>query len=144
MADKPQTYANHVKVVPAYHYFTFALVAIYFVYRVYVLITAPSLPNGMGVVAATALLMIMFWARLFALRVQDRVIRLEMHLRVASLAPDLGPRFGEFTMNQLCALRFASDAELPDLARKVLGDKLDDRTTIKKMVRDWKADHARA
>ena len=76
MADKPQTYANHVKVVPAYHYFTFALVAIYFVYRVYLLITAPSLPNGMGVVAATALLMIMFWARLFALKVQDRVIRL--------------------------------------------------------------------
>lgn len=144
MADEPQTYANHAKVVPAYHYFTFGLVAIYFVYRVYLLITAPSLPNGMGVVAATALLMIMFWARLFALKVQDRVIRLEMRLRVASLAPDLGPRLAEFTMNQLCALRFASDAELPELARKVLGEKLDDRTTIKKLVRDWQADHARA
>ena len=41
-----------------------------------------------------------------------------MHLRVANLVPDLSPRFGEFTMNQLCALRFASDAELPELARK--------------------------
>jgi hypothetical protein len=67
-----------------------------------------------------------------------------MHLRVAHLVPDLSPRFGEFTMNQLCALRFASDAELPELARKVLGEKLDDRKAIKKMVRDWQADTARA
>ena len=88
--------------------------------------------------------MIMFWARIFALRVQDRVIRLEMHLRILSLAPDLSPRFGEFTLGQLCALRFASDAELPELARKVLAEKLGDRTAIKKMVRDWQADHARA
>jgi len=144
MAAQPQSYANHAKVVPAYHYFTFALVAVYWSYRLYLLVTAPSLANGMGIVAATAILMIFFWARLFALRVQDRVIRLEMHLRVASLAPDLGPRFGEFTLNQLCAMRFASDAELPELARKVLSDKLDDRTAIKKMVREWQADHARA
>jgi len=106
--------------------------------------TAVSLANAMGLVAAVALLMIMFWARIFALRVQDRVIRLEMHLRILSLAPDLSPRFGEFTLGQLCALRFASDAELPELARKVLAEKLGDRTAIKKMVRDWQADHARA
>ena len=144
MAAQQQTYANHAKVVPAYHYFTFGLIAVYFVYRTYLVITAPSLPNGMGVVAATALLMVFFWARAFALRVQDRVIRLEMHLRVANLAPDLSPRFGEFTLNQLCALRFASDAELPELARTVLTEKLDDRTAIKKMVREWQPDHARA
>ena len=144
MAAQSQTYANHAKVVPAYHYFTFALVAVYFFYRLYLLVTVPSLANGMGIVAATALIMLFFWARIFALRVQDRVIRLEMHMRVASLAPDLGPRFGEFSLNQLCALRFASDAELPELARKVLADKLEDRTAIKKMVREWQADHARA
>ena len=144
MAAQQQTYANHAKVVPAYHYFTFGLIAVYFVYRTYLVITAPSLPNGMGVVAATALLMVFFWARAFALRVQDRVIRLEMHLRVANLAPDLSARFGEFSLNQLCALRFASDAELPELARKVLSEKLDDRTAIKKMVREWQPDHARA
>ena len=144
MAAQQQTYANHAKVVPAYHYFTFGLIAVYFFYRLYLLVTAPSLPNGMEIVAATALLMVFFWARIFALRVQDRVIRLEMHLRVANLAPDLSPRFGEFSLGQLCALRFASDAELPELARKVLADKLADRTAIKKMVREWQADHARA
>jgi hypothetical protein len=144
MAAQPQTYANHAKVVPAYHYFTFGLIAVYFLYRLYLLVTLPSVANGMGIVAATALIMIFFWARLFALRVQDRVIRLEMHLRVASLAPELSPRFGEFTLNQLCALRFASDAELPELARTVLTEKLDNRTAIKKMVREWQPDHARA
>jgi uncharacterized protein DUF6526 len=144
MAAQQQTFANHAKVVPAYHYFTFGLIAVYFLYRLYLLVTAASLANGMGVVAATALLMVFFWARIFALRVQDRVIRLEMHLRVLNLAPDLTPRFGEFTINQLCGLRFASDAELPELARKVLGDKVDDRTAIKKMVREWQADHLRA
>jgi hypothetical protein len=144
MAAQQQTFANHAKVVPAYHYFTFGLIAVYFFYRLYLLVTAASLANGMGVVAATALLMVFFWARIFALRVQDRVIRLEMHLRVLHLAPDLSPSFGEFTVDQLCALRFASDAELPELARKVLAEKLGNRSAIKKMIRDWQADHARA
>ena len=144
MPAKPQTYANHVKVVPAYHFVTFALVAVYLGYRLYLLATGPSVATAMGLVAAVALLMIMFWARIFALRVQDRVIRLEMHLRMLSLVPDLSPRFGEFTIDQLCALRFASDAELPELARKVIAEKLGDRKAIKQMVRDWQADHARA
>jgi hypothetical protein len=144
MAAQPQTFENHAKVVPAYHYFTFGLIAVYFFYRVYELITAVSLANAMGLVAATALLMVFFWARIFALRVQDRVIRVEMHLRLLSLAPELASRFGEFTMNQLCSLRFASDGELPELARTVLGERLDDRKAIKKMIRSWQADHARA
>jgi hypothetical protein len=144
MAAQGQTFANHAKVVPAYHYFTFGLVAVYLVYRLYLLVTVPSVGAAVGVVGGTALLMIFFWARLFALRVQDRVIRLEMHLRVLHVAPDLSPRFGEFTLNQLCSLRFAGDAELPELARKVLAEKLDDRTAIKKMIRDWQPDLVRA
>jgi hypothetical protein len=144
MAAQQQTYANHAKVVPAYHYFTFALVAAYLFYRIYLLATGPSVGTAIELGGAVALLMIFFWARLFALRVQDRVIRLEMHQRMYQLAPDLSPRFGEFTINQWCGLRFASDAELPELARKVLADKLDDRTAIKKMIRDWQPDLARA
>lgn len=143
MAAQPQTFANHAKVVPAYHYFTFGLVAIYWGYQAYLVVTEPAVATAMGLVAATALLMVMFWARIFALRVQDRVIRLEMHLRIAHLVPDLSPRFGEFTINQLCGLRFAGDAELPELARKVLVEKLDDRTAIKRMIRDWQADLVR-
>jgi hypothetical protein len=139
-----QSFQNHAKVVPLYHYFTFALVAVYLLNRLYLLVTSPSMGTVMGVVGALSIFMVFFWARVFALKVQDRVIRLEMHLRVLQLAPDLASRFGEFTMNQLCSLRFASDAELPELARKVLADKLDDRKAIKQMVRQWQADHLRA
>jgi len=127
MAAQQQTFENHAKVVPAYHYLTFGLIAVYWVYQFYLLVTAPSTATVMGVVLATALFMVGVWARVFALKVQDRVIRLEMHLRVLNVAPDLSPRFGEFTMNQLCSLRFAGDVELPELARKVLAEKLDDR-----------------
>jgi len=144
MAAQQQTFENHAKVVPAYHYLTFGLIAVYWVYQFYLLVTAPSTATVMGVVLATALFMVGVWARVFALKVQDRVIRLEMHLRVLNVAPDLSPRFGEFTMNQLCSLRFAGDVELPELARKVLAEKLDDRKVIKKMIRDWQPDLARA
>ncbi len=139
-----QTFENHAKVVPAYHYFTFGLIAVYFFYRLYVAVTAFSLDALMSLLLVVALLMVFFWARLFALRVQDRVIRLEMRLRLLRLVPALAPRLDEFTINQLCSLRFASDGELPALAEKVLADKLDDRKAIKRMIRDWQADLLRA
>ena len=77
--------------------------------------------------------------------VQDRVIRLEMRLRLVELLPaDLKPRIPDFTVAQLISMRFASDAELPALARKVLDDKLTDRKAIKQLVKDWQADNLRA
>jgi hypothetical protein len=60
------------------------------------------------------------------------------------LPPDLLPRIPEFEVAQLIALRFASDAELPGLARKVLDEKMTDRKAIKKMVKDWQPDLLRA
>ena len=141
---RQQTFENHAMVVPAYHYFTFGLIAVYVVYCLYVVATAFSLDALMSLLLAVAVLMVFFWARLFALRVQDRVIRLEMRLRLAQLVPGLGARLDEFTTDQLCSLRFAGDAELPALAEKVLADRLDDRKAIKRMIRDWQADHFRA
>ena len=86
-----------------------------------------------------------FLARIFALTVQDRVIRLEMRLRLRELLPpDLQPRIGEFTRHQLVAMRFASDRELPAIARKVLDERLEDRKAIKLLVQEWEADHLRA
>ena len=94
---------------------------------------------------ALALLVLAFSARIMALTVQDRVIRLEMQLRMQQVLPaDLRARIPEFSTSQLVALRFASDGELPELAQKVLQDKLTDRTTIKKMIRDWQPDVLRA
>ncbi len=81
---------------------------------------------------------------MFALRVQDRVIRLEMRLRLRELLPlGLHPRIVDFTPSQLVAMRFASDAELSDLAVAVLRDHIHDKKVIKQMIKDWNADHLR-
>ena len=83
--------------------------------------------------------------RVMALKVQDRVIRLEERLRYERILPaDLKPRIGEFTVAQLVSLRFACDAELPGLARKVLDEKMTERKAIKQMVKTWRPDYLRA
>jgi hypothetical protein len=102
--------------------------------------------NGtIDVLTAAALFLLCYYARIFALTVQDRVIRLEERLRYEKLFPeDLKARIPEFTRGQLVALRFASDAELPELARKVLSENLTDRKAIKQLVKNWRPDHLRA
>ena len=83
-------------------------------------------------------------ARSYAVKVQDRVIRLEMQLRLAKILPDdLKARIPELTLAQLIALRFASDGELPDLTRKVLDEKIKTRDSIKKLIQNWQADWQR-
>lgn len=97
------------------------------------------------VLVSAALLAGFVTVRLMTLSVQDRIIRLEERLRFARLLPaDLQPRIGEFTATQLVALRFASDAELPLLARKVLDEKLTERKAIKQLIKNWKPDYLRA
>jgi len=77
--------------------------------------------------------------------VQDRVIRLEQRLRMERLLPaDLMGRFGEFEPQQLVALRFAGDGELPELARRVLAGELRSSAQIKQQIKDWQADWLRA
>ena len=141
-----QNFGNHVKWVPTFHYFVMPVLILNFGWSIYRLIHHWFSWDGVvGVLTALALVLLMFHARLFALTVQDRVIRLEERLRFQKLLPeDLKPRIGEFTPEQFVALRFASDVELPELARKVLTDKISDRKTIKMMVKSWRADNLRA
>ncbi len=143
MPAQPQSFDNHAKIVPAYHYVAFLFVTINLLWNLYQTAVAFSPGQLVSLMAAVALVMALFFAREFALKIQDRVIRLEMRLRLGSVAPDLAARFGEFTVSQLCSLRFAGDGELPDLARRVLSERLDDRKAIKKQIRDWQADHWR-
>ena len=98
-----------------------------------------------SVVLAAAFIVTLLVARIMALKVQDRVIRLEERLRYERLLPaDLKSRIDDFTINQLVSLRFASDAELPALARKVLDEKINDRKVIKQLIKVWKPDNMRA
>jgi Family of unknown function (DUF6526) len=141
-----QNYANHGKLVPLFHFFALPVLGLYFLWTCHQLWTSHfSIDGFVNVIVAAALLASLFCARLFALAVQDRVIRLEERLRFARLLPaDLSARYDEFSISQVVALRFASDAELPGLARKVLDEKLRDRKQIKQMVKNWRADHLRA
>jgi hypothetical protein len=141
----PQTFENHARILPAYHYVAFPLFAINVFFALYQAVTAFSWANLVALGVAVALILLFFLARIMALTVQDRIIRLEETLRMRALLPaDLQARIGAFTVRQLVALRFASDDELPDLARKVLDGKIQDQKAIKKMVRDWRADVQRA
>jgi len=140
-----QNFANHAKFVPAFHFFVLPVLLLNLGWSVYRVVKYFSADTAIGTLTAVALIVLAFCARLFALTVQDRVIQLEMRLRMQQILPaDLKPRIGEFTPGQLIALRFASDAELPQLARKALDEHLTDRTTLKKLVQNWQADDLRA
>jgi len=140
-----QNFSNHGRLVPAYHFFVFFVFVINLGWTVYKLIqTRFSLDSIVSLLVAAALLVLFFYARIFPLTAQDRIIRLEERLRFERLLPaDLKPRIGEFTLDQLISLRFASDAELGELARAVLNEKLTDRKAIKQRVKNWKADYLR-
>jgi hypothetical protein len=141
----PQTFENHARFVPGYHIAVLGIFFINFVWSIYRLIRAFSAESVISLLLAIAFLLLFFYARIFALTVQDRVIRLEMQLRLQQCLPaDLRPRIPEFELAQLIALRFASDQELPELARKVLNERIQDRKAIKKMVKNWNPDLLRA
>jgi hypothetical protein len=92
-----------------------------------------------------AFLLMFLSMRAFAVTVQDRVIRLEMRLRLERVLPaELKARIPELGVRQLVALRFASDAELPALVREVLDGKTTRPKDIKLKIRDWQGDHLRA
>jgi hypothetical protein len=143
--QQTQNFANHTKLVPMFHFVVLPILFVNLVSSILQAVHSFSARSGIAVLTAVALLLLALYARTFALTVQDRVIRLEMQLRLQNLLPaDLRPRIPEFTTSQLVALRFASDTELPDLARKVLAEKLAERKAIKELIRDWQPDNLRA
>ena len=144
MPQTVQTFDNHVRHVPL-NILAGILLGINLLWTLYRLVRFFSMESVMAFLVAVAIAIVWANARLFALTVQDRVIRLEMMLRLERTLPaELRARAGEFSLGQLVALRFASDAELPELARKVLADGITDRTAIKKMIRSWNPDYLRA
>ena len=144
MPTRPQSYDNHVRLEPLFHFVVLPILALNFGWACYRVANPFSWDAAINLLVAAALILLALFARVFALRAQDRVIRLEMRLRMRELLPAaLQPRVGEFTPVQLIAMRFASDQELPSLAERVLSDRITDRRTIKKLIVAWEADHLR-
>jgi hypothetical protein len=145
MAAEPQTLGNHARFLPGFHFVAAPILLIVFLWSLWRMVADFSVDHVLFFLLATGTLVTLFVARIMALTVQDRVIRLEMRIRLAQLLPnDLRPRLHELTPRQLVALRFASDEELPDLVRTVLTDNIRDGRAIKKMIRNWQGDYLRA
>jgi uncharacterized membrane protein YciS (DUF1049 family) len=141
-----QNFNNHTKFFPLFHFFVVPLMVVNLVQAIIRWVHGEfSIDGFLSVLVAVGLLAGFTAARMMALKVQDRLIRLEERLRMEKLLPaDLQARIPEFTTAQLVALRFASNSELPDLARKVLDEKVVDRKAIKQMIKTWRPDFLRA
>ena len=141
-----QSFQSHAKWLPPFHFFVLPVLLINLGFSISWCVKAGFTVRGvLSVVVAAALFVGMVMARVMAMKVQDRVIRIEERIRFERLLPaDMHARIGEFTIDQLVALRFASNAELPGLARRVLEEKVNDRKAIKHMIKTWRPDLARA
>ena len=145
MSEGTQSFEHHVRVVPPFHFVILPILGVNLLWALYQVYTAPAWPTLLAVLVAFALVGMAIYARNFTLTVQDRVIRLEMRLRLEKLlSPDLHARIAGLTVEQLVGLRFASDDELPALVREVLEKNITERKEIKRRIRNWQADHQRA
>lgn len=141
MSKKPQTLANHARFDPLYHGFTVFLflvnlgIAIYAVAR-----NHHDLLPWWYLLFSIAVIVPIFKLRLYPLKVQDRVIRLEERLRLQALAPaEWHGQIFRLTEPQLVALRFASDDEVVELAKQALEHDLTQKQ-IKERIKSWRAD----
>ena len=144
MADTAQNYTNHGRSLPPFHFFVLPVLLANVLYSLWLAWSTPSIGMGFGVLVAVALLMVALLSRVMPLKAQDRIIRLEMRLRLRDVLPaDLHGRINDLTPGQLVGLRFAGDGELPELVRQVLAGTLSTQKSIKEAVKDWQADHLR-
>jgi uncharacterized protein DUF6526 len=143
---KPQSFSNHARFDPPYHFFTSLALLANLVIGVILLVMSFHTQLLLGiwiVILSTVLFIIVFKLRSYPLQVQDRIIRLEERLRLDALLPEpLRKRIPELTEDQLVGLRFASDDELPSLVELTL-DKHLDRKQIKERIQNWRPDHFR-
>ena len=139
-----QTLQNHVRFDPLFHGFVLPVFLMNVIVSIVHFVRFMSFYNGWMIVVAIALLVGAFKIRLYPLKAQDRVIRLEERMRMDSvLAEPLRTRAGILTEGQIIALRFAPDDELPGLVEKTLSGAFPKQTDVKKAIVNWRPDHFR-
>ena len=143
MPQPEQNLKNHARFDPMFHGFLFVGALLLLGATIYALIRQPDWWGVVRLLGVLWAIVLMFKTRLYALKVQDRVIRLEERLRLAQLLPDpTRGRIGELSEGQLIALRFASDAEIPGLVQQTLGGKWEPKQ-IKAAIKNWRPDYLR-
>ena len=144
MAEQTQSFQNHTRWFPPFHFFVLPVLLVNFLNAIRHVYLAPNRSTAWALVVAFALLMLAGLARQMAVAVQDRVIRLEMQLRMRGCLPaDMQASTAKLTPRQLIALRFASDDELAGLVNEVLAGKLGSGKEIKAQIKNWQGDYMR-
>jgi hypothetical protein len=143
MSNTSQTYANHGRFHPIFHFVLAPILIINLIVSIVWLVRHPAFASVWYLVMAVALFIMGTLVRVNPMKVQDRVIRLEERLRLYALLPESQrARIPELTEDQLVGLRFAPDEELPTLAQRALNEHLT-RKDIKKAIVNWRPDHWR-
>jgi hypothetical protein len=139
-----QSYENHVRYFWLFHFVLFPLLTLNLIYQAVRLYQEPSLDRVVFTILSIVFIGMILAARGQALKVQDRLIRLEEQLRYARVLPaELASRASELRLPQLIALRFAGDDELPELFRRACDGELATSKDIKLSVKNWRGDHQR-
>ena len=139
-----QSYGNHVRYFPLFHFFLVPLLFLNLLYQAFRLYQEPSLDRVVFTILSLGFICMILAARMQALKAQDRVIRLEERLRYREVLPaDIAARASELSLGQLIALRFAADGELSELIRRASDKELNTPKEIKLAVKEWRPDHHR-
>lgn len=137
----PQTFANHTRWHPPFHFFIVPVMLINFIWAIVQFVRVPGWNSGWWIVFSLAVVVLTLLVRLNSLKVQDRLIRLEEKVRYQQvLSPPWLQQTIALTTGQVIALRFAADQELEGLVNAVLAGKLTKPTEIKRAIKDWRAD----
>lgn len=137
-----QTFEKHTRYVPGYHFVALPILLINFLFSLYQAFTQNFSKTSLwNVVVALALALLAWYVRSKPVGVQNRIIRLEERLRLREKLPaDLHSRINEIPPSHLIGLRFASDEELPDLARRCINGEFKTPKEIKSAIKTWRPD----
>jgi hypothetical protein len=139
-----QTFANHTRWHPPFHFFVLPVMLINFIWSIVQFVMSPGWNSGWWIVVSLALLLLTFFVRTNSLKVQDRIIRLEETIRYQRvLSPAVVQRSSALTVAQIVALRFAGDDQLEELVNAVANGKFAQPKDIKRAIKNWRADEFR-
>jgi len=141
----PQSYANHTRWLVPHHFVVAPILLLHAVFSVRDALRHPGWWPWWSALVALAIALAAGLARLQALTVQDRLIRLEETLRLQRLLPPAEhAEIARLSRREFVALRFASDDELPALFRRVRAGEFATPKAIKQAIVSWRPDELRA
>jgi len=144
MPEIAQNYSNHIRRHAPYIFFLVPVITLNLAWTIKKLADSQSWDNIISLLLAAGLVVMTTLVRTYALKVQDRVVRLEEQLRYQRLLPaDLAARASALPLRFIVAMRFASDQELPELAQQTVDGRFAKPDELKRAIKNWRADFLR-